>query len=97
MPGVGVGGNFDPGLGYSTKPPPSSPLTQFGNPASFTAAANTQGSDYDRIMAEYENLANSSPISATSVAPTQVGAPGMVNAAPVSLPAPCNTTRSTTI
>jgi hypothetical protein len=37
---------------------PISPTSQFGNPASFTAAANTQGSDYDRIMAMYAGLAN---------------------------------------
>lgn len=50
---------------YGYKPPatdtPSpSPLDQFGNPGSFTAAAKTQASDYDKIMAQYDQLVQSS-------------------------------------
>lgn len=38
---------------------PTNPLKQFGNPASFTAAATTQSNDYDRMMKQYEDLAKS--------------------------------------
>jgi hypothetical protein len=35
---------------------PSSPTALFGNPATFTAAANTQASDYDTIMKSYSDI-----------------------------------------
>src|SRR5712664_504849 len=47
---------------------PSNPTALFGNPATFTAAANTQASDYDRIMKSYGDI-----ISSTSESPTKVG------------------------
>ncbi len=58
-------------------PPTSniSPTSSFGNPATFTAAANTQASDYDKIMAQYADLAKSyanNPISAASVSSPNV-------------------------
>jgi hypothetical protein len=34
----------------------TSPTSSFGNPASFTAAANTQASDYDTIMQGYKDM-----------------------------------------
>lgn len=74
---------------YPIGPPPS-PTNQFGNPATFTAAANTQASDYDKIMAQYDDLAksaSSNPITAAPIAPTNAGAPGMVSASPVSFKA----------
>lgn len=40
--------------------PPELPTTTYGNPATFTAAANKQASDYDRIMAQYENIIKNS-------------------------------------
>lgn len=46
------------------------PTTMFGNPNTFTAAANTQASDYDKIMAQYADIARSSinnPISFNSI------------------------------
>jgi hypothetical protein len=75
--GVGVGG---PGSTYNTlmgiPNTPSTPTSLFGNPASFTAAANTQASDYDRIMQQYQDLAKSyttNPLSAQQVMPQITG------------------------
>ena len=34
----------------------SSPTSLFGNPSTFTAAANTQGTDYDAIMKQYDDV-----------------------------------------
>jgi hypothetical protein len=52
--------------------PNTSPTSIFGNPATFTAAANTQASDYDSIMASYGNLVKNfaqNPISTTNITP----------------------------
>lgn len=40
------------------QPPPQNkkPTNLFGNPASFTGAADTQAADYDRIMADYNKI-----------------------------------------
>lgn len=79
MPGVGASA---PKNYFAPPPPPISPTSSFGNPSTFTAAANTQGSDYDKIMAGYDSLINSSltnPIAPGSVSGTQVGAPQHVN------------------
>ena len=57
----GIGGGFNPS---------GNSLSMFGNPGSFTAAASTQASDYDSIMAQYKNLASGSannPIAATPI------------------------------
>lgn len=57
-----------PGLGVPTKnifdfgqsPPPIGPTNNmFGSPSTYSAAVNTQGSDYDKIMADYDNLLKS--------------------------------------
>jgi hypothetical protein len=53
----------------------------FGNPATFTAAANTQASDYDKIMAQYDELAksfSSNPLTAGTVGSNNVQTPGGV-------------------
>ncbi len=56
---------------FGNAPPASkSPTTLFGNPATFTAAANTQAGDYDKIMQQYANLSRSfseNPLTATPV------------------------------
>lgn len=73
--GVSLGGNSS-----------LSPTSLFGNPSTFTAAANTQGSDYDKIMAQYDALAKSSttnPISFNPATTTQVGQSGSVGTSPV--------------
>lgn len=57
---------------------PPNPTTMFGNPGSFTAAANTQASDYDKIMSGYDDLIKSSannPITGGTAVGTQVSAP----------------------
>ena len=67
------------------------PTSQFGNPATFTAAANTQASDYDRIMAQYADLAknfkdnplSSSPITSSPIAPSSSVAPNSAASNPV--------------
>ena len=49
---------------------PIAPSTLFGDPSTFSAAARTQGSDYDKIMADYNNIIKSSesnPIKANPV------------------------------
>lgn len=59
----------------SGSPSPIAPTSLFGNPATFTAAANTQASDYDTIMAQYKNLVqsyNNNPVSAAPVSFTPV-------------------------
>jgi len=61
---------------------PASPVDSFGNPATFTAAAKTQGSDYDKIMAEYDQLIKQSTLNPLRANPTnaiQVQAPGAVS------------------
>lgn len=45
---------------YDQPSTPTSPTSLFGNPSTFTAAANQQGSDYDTIMAQYDKIANNS-------------------------------------
>ena len=55
-----------------TPPTPPPPLSVFGNPASYTAAATTQASDYDRIMQSYADLGNAyknNPLTPTNIAP----------------------------
>jgi hypothetical protein len=68
---AGTGGI--PGRSLFDTPAPSGPPTkQYGNPATFTAAANTQASDYDKIMGMYSNLAAKSatdPLTSTSITP----------------------------
>lgn len=78
--GVTVGGPArDPftGLPYPSNKP-TNPLTQFGNPSSYTAAATTQAGDYDKIMQSYRDLLdrnNNSPMSSTNVTPQIVDLP----------------------
>lgn len=73
---INPGDKSDPygkGIGPSTSPP----ITSYGAPSNYTAAANTQASDYDRIMAQYADLAKSfssnplkfNPVSSSSVNP----------------------------
>ena len=72
MPGAGGGIQSQPNPSIG----PSNPAAMFGNPSTFTAAANTQASDYDTIMKQYSDLAKSfsaNPITATPVSPSQVG------------------------
>lgn len=72
----------NPEVGTAPIAPPPLPTSQFGNPATFTAAANTQGSDYDKIMAQYDDLAKSSttnPITASPISPTTISTPGSIN------------------
>lgn len=49
---------------------PSTPLSQFGNPASFTAAATQQAGDYDQIMKNYQGVLNKSNNSPVGYTPT---------------------------
>lgn len=75
-----IGGSVNP---FETKkPPPILPTSSFGNPSTFTAAANTQASDYDRIMAQYADLAKSYAANPMGISPgstSQVAAPTQVN------------------
>jgi hypothetical protein len=68
----GVGGNY--GIFDPNKKPPL-PTSQFGNPSTFTAAANQQASDYDTIMKQYGDFvknATTNPLTAQNVAPGNV-------------------------
>jgi len=52
-----------------------SPTSSFGDPSTFTAAANTQASDYDKIMQSYGNIAKtaaSNPITPAPVSPSTI-------------------------
>lgn len=74
-------------IGTAPIGPPPSPTNQFGNPATFTAAANTQASDYDTIMKQYDDLAKSSssnPITAAPIAPQTVQGAAPISSTPVS-------------
>ena len=69
MPGIGGSGTA------WNSPPPQLPTSQFGNPSTFTAAANTQANDYDTIMQGYKDFINksaSNPITSTNVAAPSV-------------------------
>jgi len=62
-------------------PAAAPPTSLFGNPATFTAAANTQASDYDKIMAQYDQVIKNSatnPITAEKVAAQSVQTPGAI-------------------
>jgi hypothetical protein len=63
-------------------PPPALPTQSFGNPATFTAAANAQGSDYDKIMAQYDDLIKSSASNPIT--------PGIASASATTAPSPVN-------
>ena len=88
MAGVGASG----GTGYGYQGPPN-PFSQYGDPASFTAGAGTQASDYDTIMKNYGNIvnnANQSPISPTNVGQQNIAAPTNVTPQQVQGPASVN-------
>lgn len=67
---------------------PSSPTSMFGNPATFTAAANTQADDYDKIMQNYQNIISSinSGGSPGSVSPSNVQSPNRISSSSVQSP-----------
>jgi len=68
----GVGGNY--GIFDPNKKTPL-PTSQFGNPSTFTAAANQQASDYDTIMKQYGDFvknATTNPLTAQNVTPGNV-------------------------
>src|ERR1035437_6579712 len=71
----GIGGTYIPPGGSGNTAPPV-----FGDPATFGAAVNTQGSDYDKIMAGYANLAQSysSNPTAPSISAAQVQSPSSI-------------------
>lgn len=75
----GVGGRPSVGGGPTpnAKPTPIGATSSFGNPATFTAAANTQASDYDKIMAQYADLVKS--FSANPAAPATIAPQAAVN------------------
>jgi len=67
-----MAGMIAPGWRPPTPTAPVTPTSQFGNPATFTAAADTQASDYDRIMQSYRDLLSQNqqnPITAQTIAP----------------------------
>lgn len=80
-------------FGEQTKP---SPTSLFGNPATFTAAANTQASDYDKIMAQYANIASgNSPISVAPISAPQTSFnSGAKSPAPINVPGTTPTTQT---
>lgn len=58
--------------GWNPPKAKTNPTTLFGNPNTFTAAADTQANDYDRIMKSYEDLVNNysrNPITSQNVTP----------------------------
>ena len=71
---------------FGEEQPTQTPTSLFGNPSTFTAAANTQASDYDKIMAQYADLANRSinnPLTTTPVSAPQISAPTPIAPTPV--------------
>lgn len=73
---AGATGTFsttDPWMSRGDPKPPIAPTSMFGNPATFTAAANTQASDYDKIMKSYDDIiqrSKSNPFNPTTLTPT---------------------------
>jgi hypothetical protein len=62
------------------------PITSFGSPSNYTAAANTQASDYDTIMQNYAALGNqyrNNPIAPTQISPINISP---VSVAPTTTP-----------
>lgn len=83
------------GVKFGTPTTPIAPTSLYGNPATFTAAANTQASDYDTIMKNYAQIANANPINvapvsynpitaAQATAPAAISAQQIASSAPVS-------------
>ena len=74
MPGVGISPFSDNYV------PPSlnkAPISSFGDPSNYSAAASTQAADYDAIMKQYADLAQqykTNPITATNITPQTVQA-----------------------
>ena len=61
--------------GWNPSKPKTNPTTLFGNPNTFTAAADQQASDYDRIMKSYQDLIgnyNKNPITSQNVTPERL-------------------------
>jgi hypothetical protein len=67
----GYGGVSSPAAGVLGQTPIApTPFSMFGDPSTFKAAATTQAGDYDKIMAQYGDLAKSyslNPITASTV------------------------------
>lgn len=64
--------NRDPDFLNSYKKPTGNPTRLFGNPNTFTAAADTQAKDYDKIMKQYGDIygqARNNPLQFQSVSP----------------------------
>ena len=81
---VGIGGTFggNSTFGSFGGPPQTSPTSSFGNPGSFTAAANTQAGDYDKIMQQYGDFvknASTNPLTSQNVAAPVGVAPQAAN------------------
>lgn len=63
------------------------PTKSFGDPATFTGAANQQASDYDKIMSQYDDLIknySTNPLIAQHIDAAQTGNPGNVSNTDVS-------------
>lgn len=68
MAGVTLSPRFNEDSNFGNGIGPSNPSMMFGSPSTYSAAATTQSSDYDKIMAQYDDLikgssGNRSPIS----------------------------------
>ncbi len=91
-PSVGGSSNNQPW----DQPQQKRPMSLFGDPSTFTSAANTQGSDYDSIMKQYTDLANSyssnpltsSPINPSTIQPRQPITSQPITSRPVDAQAP---------
>lgn len=57
--------------GQETRLKPKTPFGIFGDPDSFTGAANQQAGDYDRIMQQYKNNINAGNNSSNQFSPAQ--------------------------
>lgn len=96
MAGVIAGSQFGDPNSYQGTNNSLSPTSMFGNPATFTAAANKQAGDYDTIMKGYSDLASkysANPITSTNVTPqtTQyTQAPNATNLSAQTISAPQN-------
>jgi hypothetical protein len=90
-----IGGSFGPSSpGWNPAYNGMTPTSTFGNPATFTAAANTQGGDYNTIMNNYANIASDAGSGKYSIAPQVVAAPTPVNPTQANYTTPDNVTGS---
>lgn len=85
----GPGGQTGTGFGGMYSGDSQTPISSFGAPSNYSAAATTQASDYDTIMKNYGNVVNNAsqnPITPSPISPQSIQSPQPNQAAQVAAP-----------